>query len=292
MTYIRRTFGNVIGLNTGTSNGQVIVADATGLPAIDGSQLLNLPSSGGGGFTYEAKTASFIAVKDKFYSVESASGATVTVTLPALPTLGDRIKIFHHGDGNLNLQELSIQTELDPNTGVVQTGYQIYNGSYRTVESRSLIELIATQIYVANPAQSAIWEYVVTPQLEFGEDTLTSDHEHLVYKASTKQMVGVSSTPIIISQTSAGSNLPDASFEEMHKIYLCTGNCTNIKLPSPNTSEHCKFTIKRMGSNNITIETATAHNLDGVSGNAVLTLTATNPMITVVGDGVNSWYTV
>ncbi len=38
--------GNVATLDTGVANGNVIVADATGLPAIDGSQLLNLPSGG------------------------------------------------------------------------------------------------------------------------------------------------------------------------------------------------------------------------------------------------------
>lgn len=275
MTYVK----------TGTSNGNVIIADEIGLPAIDGSQLLNLP----GGFTYEEKTSNFSAVKDKFYSVGSASGATVTVTLPELPELGDRIKIFHHGDGNLVLRELVIQTELDPNTGTVSG---LVNGSQRTIESRSLIELIATQIYIADPAQNAIWEYVVTPQLEFGEENLTSDHEHLVYKASTKQMVGISSAPIVITQTSVGSNLNDALFGEMHKILLCTGTCTNIRLPRPDLSAHCKYTIKRTGSNDITIETQTNTFLDGGTGAAVITLTAANPMITVVGDGGSNWYTI
>lgn len=243
------------------------------------------------GFTYEVKTASFSAVKDRLYSVESSSGTTIVVTLPTLPELGDRIKIFHHGDGILKMQEFSTQVHIDPNEGAVYTGSD-WSGTTKTVESRSFIELVATQIYVANPAQEAIWECVITPQLEFGEDTLTSDHEHFVYQAAKKQMVGVSSVPIIITQTNAGSNLIDAGFNEMHKVYLCTGNCTNIRLPSPATSAHCMFTLKRMGSNNITIETYGGVYLDGATGNAVYTLTATNPTVTVVGDGSSNWYIV
>lgn len=239
------------------------------------------------GFAYEVKTASFSAVKDIFYSVESSSGETITVTLPTLPELGDRIKIFHHGDGILKMQELSTQVHVEPNEGAVSG-----SGTTKTVESRSLIELVATQIYVANPAQEAIWECIITPQLEFGEDTLTSDHEHFVYQDAKKQMVGVSSVPIIISQTNAGSNLLDATFNEMHKVYLCTGNCTNIRLPRPDTSGHCMFTIKRMGSNNITIEAQLNTYLDGATGNAIHTLTATNPTITVVSDGSTNWYTI
>lgn len=241
------------------------------------------------GFAYEVKTASFSAVKDIFYSVESSSGETITVTLPTLPELGDRIKIFHHGDGILKMQEISAQVHLEPNEGGVSG---VPSGTARTVASRSLIELVATQIYVANPAQEAIWEFVITPQLEFGEDTLTSDHEHFVYQDAKKQMVGVSSVPIIISQTNAGSNLLDATFNEMHKVYLCTGNCTNIRLPRPDTSGHCMFTIKRMGSNNITIESQSNTYLDGATGNAIHTLTATNPTITVVSDGSTNWYTI
>lgn len=241
------------------------------------------------GFAYEVKTASFSAVKDIFYSVESSSGETITVTLPTLPELGDRIKIFHHGDGILKMQEISTQVHLEPNEGGVSG---VPSGTARTVASRSLIELVATQIYVANPAQEAIWEFITTPQLEFGEDTLTSDHEHFVYQDAKKQMVGVSSVPIIISQTHAGSNLLDATFNEMHKVYLCTGNCTNIRLPRPDTSGHCMFTIKRMGSNNITIEAQLNTYLDGATGNAIHTLTATNPTITVVSDGSTNWYTI
>ena len=77
--------GTVATLDTGTANGNVVVLDATGLPAVDGSQLTNLPSSGGG-FTYSSKASSDSPVPsavDNHYSVNSSGGAVV-INLPAI----------------------------------------------------------------------------------------------------------------------------------------------------------------------------------------------------------------
>jgi len=93
--------GNVATLNTGVGNGDVIVADATGLPAIDGSQLLNLPS--GGGFTYSAITLPTNAQANYHYSC-GAGNQTFTVTLPTSGvSAGSEIRIKNMGTGTITI---------------------------------------------------------------------------------------------------------------------------------------------------------------------------------------------
>ena len=73
--------------NTGTAAGDVVVlADVGGvvkLPAVDGSQLLNVVATDA---VYESKSANFTASVGYHYSV-SATSANVTATLPALSGL-------------------------------------------------------------------------------------------------------------------------------------------------------------------------------------------------------------
>ena len=92
--------GNVATLDTGVANGNVIVADATGLPAIDGSQLTNLPSSGGG-FTYSAISADPAnALANYHYSCTG----TFTITLATSGiSAGSEIRIKNMGTGDITI---------------------------------------------------------------------------------------------------------------------------------------------------------------------------------------------
>lgn len=68
----------------------------------DGSGVLSwvTPSAGGGGLTYENKTANFSAAVDYFYTV-SSSGGDVTVTLPAVASsTAKTIDVCHKVIGN------------------------------------------------------------------------------------------------------------------------------------------------------------------------------------------------
>jgi len=95
--------GNVATLDTGVSNGDVIVADATGLPAIDGSQLTNLPS-GGGGFTYSAITADPANAQANYHYSCGAGNQTFTVTLPTSGiSAGSEIRIKNMGTGDITI---------------------------------------------------------------------------------------------------------------------------------------------------------------------------------------------
>ena len=94
--------GNVATLTTGVANGNVIVADATGLPAIDGSQLLNLPS--GGGFTYSAIIADPANAQANYHYSCGAGDQTFTVTLPTSGvSAGEEIRIKNMGTGTITI---------------------------------------------------------------------------------------------------------------------------------------------------------------------------------------------
>jgi CRISPR/Cas system CMR subunit Cmr6 (Cas7 group RAMP superfamily) len=94
--------GNVATLDTGVANGNVIIADATGLPAIDGSQLLNLPS--GGGFTYSAIIADPANAQANYHYSCGAGNQTFTVTLPTSGiSAGAEIRIKNMGTGTITI---------------------------------------------------------------------------------------------------------------------------------------------------------------------------------------------
>ena len=89
----------------GTGANNVVQLDGSSrLPAVDGSQLTNLPSSGGG-LTYAAKTTAshspLTPAADYHYSI-NADSATFVVNLPALSSLtdGQQIRIKFQARGN------------------------------------------------------------------------------------------------------------------------------------------------------------------------------------------------
>jgi len=91
-------------LNVGTGANDVVQLDGSSrLPAVDGSQLTNLPS-GGGGFTYTAITSASSPVSgaaSTHYSADT-SGGVITINLPALSgvTAGLEIRVKLKTAGN------------------------------------------------------------------------------------------------------------------------------------------------------------------------------------------------
>jgi len=164
------------------SAGQVLTTDGAGAVTF---------SDVGGGMTVETITLAdtthagddiydFNANSvDTFYIVETEADkifrASVIVTDQTL-TVGQRIKIYNKGGGTLRLYENSLNSgpNLDPTTS---------SGTYnaeRDINSTALVELIATGTYK--------WEYVIIPQLELDESTLTQTGEVFAYNATELAM--------------------------------------------------------------------------------------------------------
>jgi len=95
------TLGTAAALDVGTSASNVVQLDGSArLPAVDGSQLTNLPS-GGGGWTYSAITADPANAQANYHY--SCTG-TFTITLPTTGmSAGQEIRIKNMGTGTITV---------------------------------------------------------------------------------------------------------------------------------------------------------------------------------------------
>jgi len=108
------TLGTAAALDVGTSASNVVQLDGSArLPAVDGSQLTNLPS--GGGFTYSAVSTATTAQADYHYSVTG----TTTITLPAASgvTAGKQVRVKVMGADTVTVSRSSTDT-IDGQTSI------------------------------------------------------------------------------------------------------------------------------------------------------------------------------
>lgn len=164
------TFNNAYSFPTsdGTS-GQILQTDGNGT--------LTFEDASSGAMTVETKTANFAASPNYFYLVSTTAGNTISVTIPYAGnfSFGDRIKVFNTGPGVVKLLEEISGTSMDPSEGT--SG--VY-GSYRNINSKGLVELVATS--------TSNWSYVIIPQLELDESSLTQSGEVFAYDSTELAM--------------------------------------------------------------------------------------------------------
>ena len=175
----------------GNASNQSAVSAYT-LPIADGSANQVLKTDGNGAVTFgdttsspeltvvevASSTTSVSATPSNFYVIATTSGNTTNVTLPQLPSsysVGDRLKIFHHGDGVLRIRENSTGTVLDPNDA------STLNQTERTINPRSIVEIVLT----GSSGTPNRYEYSIAPQIEFEPD---SDNQVLYYDATNLSM--------------------------------------------------------------------------------------------------------
>ena len=119
--------GNVATLDTGVSNGDVIVADATGLPAIDGSQLTNLPSGSVPDVTAATLAADYTISTNTGIHEFFAFTSTVNrvINLPTCATVGEgyRYDIKNMSAVTLTVTRASSDTIDGASTFAIQDQY-------------------------------------------------------------------------------------------------------------------------------------------------------------------------
>jgi len=255
-------------LKATNSTGQLGWADPAGLTVVE----------------VASSTTSVSATPSNFYIVETTSGNTTNVTLPQLPgsySVGDRLKIFHHGDGVLRLRENSSGTTLDPNDA------SSLNQTERSINPRSMVEIVLTGSG-GTPSQ---YEYAISPQIEFEPD---SDNQVLYYDATNlsmkplgytfptsdgaaNQVLQTDGNGSLTFQTlsSGGGGGPTYSAITANTTaaadhhYSCTGSIT-LTLPTSGISAGSEVRVKNMGTGTITIDPQTG-TIDGSSTNRTLT---------------------
>jgi hypothetical protein len=90
-------------LATGVANGNVIIADATGLPAIDGSQLTGITASPTRTWVQDSTTSYTISSTDAGKFLELTNASTITVTVPITLGAGFTCDIIQGGAGQVQL---------------------------------------------------------------------------------------------------------------------------------------------------------------------------------------------
>jgi len=95
--------GTAAAKNVGTSNGNVVELDATGLPAVDGSQLTNLPSPSLS-IVSEAGIVRTLSNSDHGKVIVCSSSSSVTITLPTGLTSGFSCTVVQSGTGTVKVE--------------------------------------------------------------------------------------------------------------------------------------------------------------------------------------------
>jgi len=143
---VQQVLGTSSKYDVGTSANNVVQLDGTGkLPAVDGSQLINV-AGGGAGFTFDRKAANFTASANYHYSISTSAGA-VTMTLPAISAVGagDQVRLFFRERGATN----------DITINVAAASGDLINGA----GSFTMDIQYESYTFVANTTDS-IWEVV------------------------------------------------------------------------------------------------------------------------------------
>lgn len=92
--------------DVGTANGNLVQLDSTGLPAVDGSQLTNLPSGGSSfnSIVTESTTARTLSDSDVGKIINCTNASDVTITIPNGLTSGFNCTLVQSGAGVVKVE--------------------------------------------------------------------------------------------------------------------------------------------------------------------------------------------
>ena len=250
------------------------------------------------GMIAEAKSANFTAAANYFYLVATTSGNTITATLPTASAVGQRIKIFNHGDGILKLNDPGTGVAIDPFDSEIPAT----NESSRLVNSRALVELVSTS--------TSLWEYVIIPQLELDESTLTTTGQVFAYNSTElamkalpytfpsadgqqDQILSTSGNGVLsfVDQPSGGGGMTYSAISanttaQVNYHYSCTGTIT-VTLPTASgTSGGEQIDVKNMGTGTITINRGGSDTIDGATS---YTMTVQYEAVSFRSNGSNGY---
>ena len=269
--------GNVATLTTGVSNGNVIVADATGLPVIDGSQLTGITS------TDSTKLAILNNLSDLNNAVTartnlglgtaSTAASTDFLSGTGADTLGGDLDV---GSSDI-ISSSNTNIELAPDgTGKVTIKGNATSGSGQIVLN---CEQNTHGISLKGPPHSAAASYTLTfPNTDGTADQVlkTDGGGGLDWVDQASGGGGFTYSAITLDPATAQANYH----------YSCgAGNQTfTVTLPTSGISAGAEIRIKNMGTGTITIDPQT-QTIDGVTTDYVLDVQYS--AITLVSTGSN-----
>ena len=251
-------------LDTGTANGNVVVLDATGLPAVDGSQLTNIT----------ATDSTKLAIANNLSDLNNASTARTNLGLGTSATLDT-------GTANGNVVVLDA------------TGLPAVDGSQLT----NITATDSTKLAIANNLSDLNSASTARTNLGLGTsatlDTGTANGNVVVLDATGlpavdgSQLTGIQ--PGVMTYTSiATGDSPVTGALATHYSADTSGGTITINLPAlaaGNAGKEIRVKLKTAG-NTLTIDGNASETIDG---STTYTLTVQNQAVTLVSDGSSNW---
>jgi hypothetical protein len=251
-------------LDTGTANGNVVVLDATGLPAVDGSQLTNIT----------ATDSTKLAIANNLSDLNNVTTARTNLGLGTAATKDT-------GTANGNVVVLDA------------TGLPAVDGSQLT----NITATDSTKLAIANNLSDLNNAGTARTNLGLGTsatlDTGTANGNVVVLDATGlpavdgSQLTGIQ--PGVMTYTSiATGDSPVTGALATHYSADTSGGTITINLPAlagGNAGKEIRVKLKTAG-NTLTIDGNASETIDG---STTYTLTVQNQAVTLVSDGSSNW---
>jgi len=271
------TLGTAAALDVGTSALNVVQLDASAkLPAVDGSQLINLPPTSLDGITdvtitapadrqvltYDSASSEWINSAVAYADVTGTPTlATVATTgaysdLSGTPTLGTAAAL-DVGTSALNVVQLNGSAQLPAVDGSLLTG---------VVATVALNDI--TDVTITTPA----------------------DRQVLTYDSATSEWINLGIGQPTVTSASVSGSYSITTYTGVEEIFLLTTTAaTTVSLPSAATvTSGFKYHIKNLGSFALTIDPNGAQTIDGAS---TFVISIQYAAISIVSDGAN-WFVI
>ena len=282
--------GNVATLTTGVANGNVIVADSTGLPAIDGSQLTGVT----------ATDSTKLAIANNLSDLNNAGTARTNLGLGTASTSASSDFLSATGadslGGNIDVNGHDIISSSNGDIEIAPDG----NGSFiikgNATSGSGRIVLNCEQnshgITLKGPPHSAGASYTLTlpnDDGDAGEVLKTDGNGNLDWVA---QSGGNLPTVTSASTTTTYPSSGDLASSGLEQIYLLTPtNNTTVNLaPAASCGSGFKYQIKNLGSHTITLDPNGSEYIDH-SSQTTFAISDQYTSITLVSDGSN-WFII
>tara|TARA_R100000951_G_scaffold58489_1_gene49141 strand:+ start:3608 stop:4906 length:1299 start_codon:yes stop_codon:yes gene_type:complete len=256
-------------LDSGTANGNVVVLDATGLPAVDGSQLTGITS------TDNTK----LAIASNLSDLNNAGTARTNLGLGTSATLDT-------GTANGNVVVLDA-TGLPAVDGSQLTGVTSTDNT-RLLKTANLNDLdnVGTARTNLGLGTSAVLDVGTS-----ANNIVQLDGSSKLPAVDGSQLTNLPSSGGFTYSSKASSDSPVTSAVDNHYSVNSSGGAVVINLPAiagGNAGKEIRVKVKTAG-NNISLTPNGTNTVEGGGAGAAYVLSVLNEAVTLVSDGTSNW---
>jgi hypothetical protein len=257
--------------DTGTSNGDVVLLDATGLPAVDGSQLTGVTGT----------DATKLAITNNLSDLNNAGTARTNLGLGTSA-------IIDVGTGASEVVQLTAASKLPAVDGSLLT---------------NVTSTDTTKLAITNNLSDLNNAGTARTNLGLGSsstlDVGTGANEVVQLTGASKlpavdgslltNLPSSGSRPTVTSITAAsytiGTTDSAIGASELERVYTCSSSAATVNLPASSGLTGFKLQVKNLLSSTITIDPDGTEQIDSSGAGTAITLTVQYESVTLLSDG-------